>query len=223
MIQLNNENLTYKGKTALSDITLSLPSGQKLALVGHSGSGKSSLLKLLYNRREKQKKSTAFIPQEYALVQNLSVFHNVYMGQIHHHATWYNLLNLVKPLEKPITDVTKILESLQLNNELFEPVAQLSGGQQQRTAIARAIMHSGNRPGNILLADEPVSSLDETQSKLIMQLLCQQFETAVFSLHDIDLALEFCDRIIGLEQGRITIDAPADNLNRTELLKLYGE
>ncbi|VAW66361.1 hypothetical protein MNBD_GAMMA10-1554 [hydrothermal vent metagenome] len=223
MLELNRASITYKNKAALSNITLSIAQGQKLAIIGHSGSGKSSLLKLLYNEREKHKKSTALIPQEYALVKNLCVFHNVYMGQIHRHATWYNLLNLVKPLKQPIAEASDILESLQLGDKLFEPVAQLSGGQRQRTAIARALMHSANITGNVLLADEPVSSLDETQSKSIMQLLCKEFETIVFSLHDIDLALEFCDRIIGLEQGRITIDASTENLNRTELLKLYGE
>ncbi|HED35683.1 MAG TPA: ATP-binding cassette domain-containing protein [Gammaproteobacteria bacterium] len=223
MIQLTRASLTYRGKNALSDISINIPQGQKLALVGHSGSGKSSLLKLLYNKREQQGQSTALIPQEYALVQNLSVFHNVYTGKIHQYATWYNLLNLIKPLKKPIAEITRILENLQLSDKLFEPVALLSGGQQQRTAIARAIMHSASTPGNILLADEPVSSLDESQSRSIMQQLCREFETVVFSLHDIDLALEFCDRIIGLEQGQITLDASTRDLDRTTLLKLYGD
>ncbi len=223
MLQLTHANLAYQGRAALSDININIPQGQKLALVGHSGSGKSSLLKLLYNKQEKHRQSAALIPQEYALVQNLSVFHNVYTGKIHQHATWYNLLNLIKPLKKTIAEITHILENLQLSDKLFEPVALLSGGQQQRTAIARALLHSANTPGNILLADEPVSSLDESQARSIMQRLCREFETVVFSLHDIDFALEFCDRIIGLERGQITLDASTENLDRTALLKLYGD
>ncbi len=217
MIQLNSASVAYQGKTALSKITLHIQRGQKLALVGHSGSGKSSLLKLLYENTKQQTNLTALIPQEYALVQNLCVFHNVYMGQLGKHSSWYNLINLIKPLAKPVADVSDILHSLQLSDKLFEPVAQLSGGQQQRTAIARALMHAGN----MLLADEPVSSLDETQSHLVMKLLCRQFETIVFSLHDVDLALKYCDRIIGLEQGQVAIDADASSLKRTDLLKLY--
>ncbi len=217
MIQLNSASVTYKGKTALSDITLHIKKGQKLALVGRSGSGKSTLLKLLYENQNKLNKNAALIPQEYALVQNLSVFHNVYMGQLGRRSTWYNLLNLIKPFHEPVTQVSDILENLQIKDKLFEPVHQLSGGQQQRTAIARAQMHDGD----FLLADEPVSSLDETQSQLVMQLLCEQFETVIFSLHDIDLALKFCDRIIGLDHGQLVIDTSTDRLNRSDLLKLY--
>lgn len=214
MIQLNSASVTYQGKTALSDITLHIQKGQKLALVGHSGSGKSTLLKLLY---EQQVINPALIPQDYGLVQNLSVFHNVYMGQLGRRPSWYNLVNLIKPLKQPVKEITGILRKVQLLDKLFEPVAQLSGGQQQRTAIARAMLHNGN----ILLADEPVSSLDEAQSQLIMQHLCKQFETVVFSLHDVDLALKFCDRIIGLNQGQVVIDASTDSLDRRQLLKLY--
>ncbi len=219
MLKLNSATVTYKGKTALADINLHIQAGQKLALVGHSGCGKSTLLKLLYERLQQNNQHTALIPQDYGLVQNLSVYHNVYMGQLEHHATWYNLINLIKPFAEPVDKVTKILNRVQLSDKLFEPVAQLSGGQQQRTSIARALMHSGH----ILLADEPVSSLDETQSLLIMKTLCEQFETLIFSLHDVDLALEFCDRVIGLDRGKIVIDDFAKNLTRTELLKLYAE
>jgi len=219
MIKLNAASVSYKGKAALINVSLHVQAGQKLALVGHSGSGKSSLLKLLYDKQDSSPKSTTLIPQDYGLVQNLSVFHNVYMGQLDRKPTWYNLLNLIKPLAEPITAVSEILKSLQLEDKIFEPVAQLSGGQQQRTAIARALMHSGD----ILLADEPVSSLDESQSQLVMKLLCSQFETIIFSLHDVDLALSFCDRVIGLQQGQIVINASSESLNRTELLKLYDE
>jgi len=215
MFNLKSASVNYEGKVILQDINLHINAGEILALVGHSGSGKSSLLKLLY---DKQKLDSALIPQEYGLVQNLSVFHNVFMGQLGQNSVWYNLLNLIKPLSEPVSKVKNKLQQLQLEEKIFEPVAKLSGGQQQRTAIARALFHDGK----ILLADEPISSLDETQSQQVMSLLCHQFETIVFSLHDVDLALKYCDRIIGLDHGKIVINAPAKDLNRAELLKLYA-
>lgn len=216
MFNLESANASYKDEPALTDITLHIPAGQKLALIGHSGSGKSTLLKLLYQQRPKD---IALVPQDHGLVNSLSVFHNVYMGQLGRRALWYSLANLIKPLKKPIEDVKEILHIVQLSDKLFEPVGQLSGGQQQRTAIARAMMQAGN----ILFADEPVSSLDEQQSKLVMGFLCERFETVVLAMHDIDLALNYCDRIVGLAHGRITLDAPADNLKRSSLLDVYGE
>ena len=213
---LQAECVDYQGQSALTEITLDIPAGQKLAFVGRSGSGKSTLLKLLYERRSQD---VALVSQDYGLVQNLSVFHNVYMGQLGRQSVFYNLINLIKPLQQPIAEVQKILNELGLADKLFEPAGQLSGGQQQRTAIARAMMQSPQ----ILLADEPVSSLDEQQSKRVMQLLCGQFNTVVLAMHDIDLALNYCDRIIGLDDGYIKIDALADNLQRTDLLDLYAE
>jgi len=216
MFHLESASANYQGKTVLEDITLHIPAGQKLALVGHSGSGKSTLLNLLY---EQNPKAIALVPQDCGLVSSLSVFHNVYMGQLGQQALWYNLLNLIKPQKQPVADVQAILDTVALNDKIFKPVAQLSGGQQQRTAIARAMMHDGN----ILLADELASSLDEHQSKLVMGILCKRFETLVFALHDIDLALGYCDRIVGLDHGRIVIDATAKSLKRSDLLELYSE
>ncbi len=216
MFHLESASANYQGKTVLEDITLHIPAGQKLALVGHSGSGKSTLLNLLY---EQNPKAIALVPQDYGLVSSLSVFHNVYMGQLGRQSLWYNLLNLIKPQKQPVADVQAILDTVALNDKIFKPVAQLSGGQQQRTAIARAMMHDGK----ILFADELASSLDEKQSNLVMGILCKRFETLVFALHDIDLALGYCDRIVGLDHGRIVIDATAKSLKRSDLLELYGE
>lgn len=216
MLHLDSASASYNNKTALTDITLSIPKGQKLALIGRSGAGKSTLLRLLYEQRPKD---IALVPQDYGLVSSLSVFHNVYMGQLGRRPLWYNLINLIKPLPQPVAEVEAILAPFKLADKLFEPVGELSGGQQQRTAIARAVMQGGN----ILFADEPVSSLDEQQSKLVMAALCERFETVVLAMHDITLALSYCDRIVGLDQGRITLDALTANLQRSDLLELYGE
>lgn len=216
MLHLKSANASYEDKIALTDITLHIPAGQKLALIGCSGAGKSTLLKLLYEQRPKD---IALVPQDYGLVSTLSVFHNVYMGQLGRQPLWYNLVNLIRPLKQPVAEVMQMLELVQLSDKLFEPVGQLSGGQQQRTAIARAMMQNGS----ILFADEPVSSLDEQQSNGVMKVLCQRFETLVLAMHDIDLALSYCDRIVGLDRGRITLDAPTSSLQRSDLLDIYAE
>ncbi len=216
MFVLNAANATYKNRVVLKSISIEIPEGQKVALIGCSGSGKSTLLNLLYQQHAKD---ISLIPQNHGLVHSLSVFHNVYMGQLGRKPLWYNLVNLLKPLKKPLVDVGSILKLVQLDEKIMQPVAQLSGGQQQRTAIARAFMQNSNT----LLADEPISSLDEQQSKKIMQLLCSRFNTVILAMHDIDLALQYCDRIIGLKQGVINLDKPAAELNRDDLLKQYGE
>lgn len=216
MFRLESASAQYQDTTALSDITLHIPAGQKLAFVGHSGAGKSTLLKLLYEQRPKE---IAWVPHDFGLVSSLSVFHNVYMGQLGRQPLWYNLLNLVKPQRKPTWQVREILAELQMDEKIFEPVGQLSGGQQQRTAVARAMMQGGD----ILFADEPVSALDEQQGKLVMSRLCDRFDTVVLAMHDIDLALQYCDRIVGLDHGQITLDELSSNLERNDLLELYGE
>ncbi len=216
MFDLRSASAHYQKAVALTDITLHIPRGQKLALVGHSGSGKSTLLKLLYQQRPKE---IALVPQDYGLVLTLSVFHNVYMGRLNANPLWRNIINLLHPLPASVARVREVVTLFGLSDKLFEPVGQLSGGQQQRCAMARAWYQDGD----ILFGDEPVSSLDVQQSKQMMQLLCGHFETVVLAMHDIDLALAHCGRIIGLRQGKIIIDAPSAELQRADLLALYGE
>lgn len=215
MLDLRSASAHYHNETVLRDISLHIPRGQKLALVGHSGSGKSTLLKLLF---EQCPQDISLVPQDYGLVLTLSLFHNVYMGNLNRHALWVNCVNLVRPMAQSVDQVAAIIRPLGLQEKLFEPVGQLSGGQQQRAAIARAIYQDSE----ILLADEPVSSLDEQQSRVVMHLLCSHFSTVVLALHDIDLALAYCDRIVGLKQGNIIIDAAASELSRADLLALYA-
>lgn len=197
-------------------IDLTIRRGEKLALVGRSGSGKSTLLNLIYERTSAD---SAWVPQDAGLVQTLSVFHNVYMGQLAEHRVWYNLLNLIRPQQKEIAQVKKVLQKLQLDEKLFSPVGMLSGGQKQRTAIARSLYQGGV----LLLADEPVSAVDEHQSRQVMDTLCSAFSTVVLAMHDIDLALDYCDRIVGLQAGKRVLDAPSSDLTRADLLPLYRD
>lgn len=216
LLRLENAEVRYQNGLALQQVNLSLHKGEKLALIGRSGSGKSTLLRLIY---EHLPDNTALVPQDEGLVSSLSVFHNVYMGRLSQHPSWYNLLNLVRPFFARVSEVDEILQRLQLAEKCFVPVAQLSGGQRQRTAIARSIYQGGE----LLLADEPVSAVDERQSRQILLELSQQFSTMVVALHDTALALEYCDRIIGLEAGRIVLDTPANTVSAPELAELYGD
>jgi len=214
LLRLENAEVRYQTGVALQQINLSLHKGEKLAFIGRSGSGKSTLLRLIY---EHLPNNTALVPQDEGLVANLSVFHNVYMGRLSQHPAWYNLLNLLQPFPKRVSEIEAILQRLQLSEKCFVPVAQLSGGQRQRTAIARSLYQGGE----LLLADEPVSAVDERQARQIFNELSQHFTTMVVALHDTALALEYCDRIIGLDAGRIVLDARSDSVTEAELAALY--
>jgi len=214
LIQLQSESASYQGVKTLHDIDLQVSKGEKLALVGQSGSGKSTLIKLIY---EHYPVNTSLVPQDYGLVNNLSVYHNVYIGCLDQHSTLYNLVNLIRPRPDQVKIVRSILVGLQLEDYLFRPVGRLSGGQKQRVAVARSLFQKGH----LLLADEPVSSVDEQQSKVVLKQMLSGFSTVVLALHDIQLALAFCDRIIGLEKGRIVLDSPAEALSVKDLLSLY--
>ena len=214
LIQLHSESASYQGVETLHDIDLHVNQGEKLALVGQSGSGKSTLIKLIYDRYPV---NTALVPQDYGLVNHLSVYHNVFIGGLGQYSTLYNLANLVRPWSDQVDIVRKILVGLQLEEYLFRPVGRLSGGQKQRVAVARSLFQKGG----LLLADEPVSSVDEQQSKVVLEQLLDGFSTIVLAMHDIQLALAFCDRIIGLEKGRIVLDSPSDSLTSKDLLSLY--
>ena len=214
MIQLSNENLGFKGDIVLRDISLNIAAGERVALVGESGAGKSTLLSVLQSR---YRANCAFVPQDPGLVRSLSVFHNIYMGSLNRHTTSYNLLNLVWPQHSQIELISPIAEQLGLIDKLFTRAGELSGGQQQRTAICRAILQGGKA----VLGDEPVSAADSHQSRAIMDALCDTFETVVLAMHDVELALQYATRVIGIKDGKIVIDQANDNLKRADLDFVY--
>lgn len=212
--ELNSANLRYKNVDVLSNINLSIGAGEHVALLGKSGSGKSTLLNALY---QQQRDYCALVPQNVALVEALSVFHNVYMGKLNQYGTIYNLFNLLLPRSERVAEVKKILQPLGLSDFLFSCTGELSGGQKQRVAIARALYQNNQA----LLGDEPISALDTTQARKIMQLLHDQHETVVLAMHDVAMALCFADRIVGIKNGGIAIDQPAKNVTANDLMFLY--
>ncbi|MFL5044489.1 MAG: ATP-binding cassette domain-containing protein [Xanthobacteraceae bacterium] len=183
--------------------------------MGRTGAGKTTLLNLLY---EKLAGRVALIPQATALVKTLSVFHNVYMGRLDRHPTWYNLRTLVWPTRRDVAEIEQVLDLVGLTDKLFAKAGALSGGQQQRTSVARALYNG--RP--IVIGDEPVSALDRIQGGEILGALCARHETAILVLHDIPFALGTADRVVVMEAGRIALDAPARELTAADLVPYYG-
>lgn len=214
MIQLNNISIAYKDKMVLRNITLTIREGEKIAVIGPSGAGKTTLLKKLY---EIEQQRAAFIHQDYALVPQLSTFHNVYIGRLDQYNTFYNILNLIKPQKHEIEQISNVLDLLGIKNKINERVAKLSGGQQQRVAVARAVF----KGGEILLGDEPVSSIDPHQADNVLNLILKTTRTVVVSLHAVQFALQFFDRIIGLRHGKVHFDLPGKKVNNSLLNELY--
>ena len=216
LLQLRDVSVRYDAHHALNGVSISIRAGERVALVGRSGAGKSTLLRVLY---EQGAVNAALVPQDFGLVRTLSVFHNVYMGRLRQHGALYNLANLLKPLRREVDAVRPVLERLEMADKLFEPAGQLSGGQQQRTAVARAL-HQGSP---VVMADEPVSSVDEHQSRRVLDALVDGHETTILAMHDVELALGYSSRIVGLEDGRITLDEPSAGMSARDLDVLYSD
>ncbi len=214
MFELHRANVAYGKQVALRNISLRIEDGEQVALIGPSGAGKTTLLNTLYQQRPQE---ASFVHQHYALVPQLSAFHNVYMGRLDHYPFWKNLHNLVWPRRDTKAEIVPLLSDLGLAPFMFKRVGALSGGQQQRTAIARAMY----RASQVMFADEPVSSVDPHQAGTVLELIMKTQRTVILSLHAVELALEFAQRIIGLRNGSIAFDLPARQVSAARLTELY--
>lgn len=197
----------YQLDTRLQNITMSINAGEKIAILGPSGGGKTSLLNALHQQCPDD---IAWCPQEHGLVDVLSGYHNIYMGQLEQHNPLYNVLNLIKPFAKHKHEVSEIARLLGLDPEqhLWKSVKQLSGGQRQRIGIGRAFY----RQQGIFLGDEVVSSLDPVQAQMIIELIFKRHQTVIIALHNRQQALNNFNRIIGIKAGKIIFDSPAKEL-----------
>lgn len=214
MFQFEQARLGHPGQAVFENLTLHIARGEQVALLGPSGSGKSTLLAAL---REQQADSVAWCPQSADLVPMLSVFHNIYMGALDRQHSLTNLRNLIWPTRAQKHAIGELADSLGLTDKLFTSVDRLSGGQAQRVALGRAIYSQRQ----VLLADEPVSSVDEHHGLTLLQQLLGRHNTAVVALHDRSLALQCCSRVIGLRDGIIALDAPCQSLTLADLDALY--
>ena len=218
ILDLHCHGVAYGEKIALQPFHLSINKGQHIAVIGASGAGKSTLLKTIFDHCKTTAIKTALIPQDLGLVENLSVFHNVYIGKLDQYSTLSNLINLAFPKLYAKKEIKSILDRMSLGRKLLSLCGELSGGQQQRIAIARAIF----RQAPILIADEPVANLDQFQAESALQLMINHHENSIMALHNTDQAIRFFDHIVGITNGVITLDTPTAKLNSQDLAKIYN-
>ncbi|PTY37264.1 phosphonate ABC transporter ATP-binding protein [Saccharospirillum sp. MSK14-1] len=214
LFNVNQAELSLGGRVILRDLNLQIHSGERVALLGESGSGKTTLLRSL---RQQHPAEVAWCPQQASLVPLLSVFHNLYMGRLDQYHTLYNLRNLVWPAAERRREVSAWAERLGLEGRLNYSVDRLSGGQQSRVNLGRALYQQ--RP--VFIGDEPVSAVDEHQADDLLRLIIERHTTVILALHNIEQALTHCQRIIGLKDGRVILDAPSRELKAADLAALY--
>lgn len=215
---LDRETLGYGAAPVLTGVSFALAPGERVALLGRSGAGKTTLLGALHEALLGAGNRVALVPQEHGLVPQLSVLRNALMGRLDDHGALYNLSNLVHPRAADRAGVGEVLGILGLSEEADRAVEGLSGGQKQRVALARAFW----RGGDVLLGDEPVSALDETQGAEILGHIATRFDRVVLALHDVDQALGFATRIVGLRDGRVVVDAAPAEIARAQVEALYA-
>lgn len=234
------------GRKALDAIDLRVAQGEMVALIGASGSGKSTLLRhiagfiasdlapshvTLLGRPIQQngkiarevrriRRDVAFVFQQFNLVGRLTVSTNVLIGALSRVSIWRRLLSRFPRNERILARQSLI--AMGIGEHANERASTLSGGQQQRAALARALVQRAR----IVLADEPIASLDPESSRRVMELLQSLNEdhalTVVVSLHQIDIAMKYCVRTVALRDGRIVFDGPSAQLTPALLRDLYG-
>ncbi len=214
LVALRGFTLERDGNVLLRGINLDIARGEKIALVGASGAGKSSLLLELYQR---MRNYAALCPQQLGLVDPLSAYHNVYMGRLEQHSFLANLLNLAMPLPGAWREVAGLADEFGIAGVLRRRVATLSGGERQRVALARATY----RKQPVFLGDEPVSSVDPEQGRQLLARICASHETVVAALHSPEQALHNFQRVVALRAGEVAFDGPAAQLSLEWLKDFY--
>jgi len=233
----------YNGTAAVRGIDLRVDDGEAVALVGPSGAGKTTLLRLLngtirpsdgwvsfagrrwgdLSNRELRvaRARIGFIHQDLSLIPELRVLQNVATGRVGYTGLWGTLRSLFLPSKSSVREVHTLLERVGIPEKLYERTAYLSGGQRQRVAIARALYQEPR----VLLADEPVSSVDPARAADTIRLLTEISRdaglTLCVSLHNLDLAREFFPRLVGMRGGRVAFDRKTAELNEAEFSSLY--
>ncbi|WP_410219535.1 ATP-binding cassette domain-containing protein [Paracoccus sp. (in: a-proteobacteria)] len=215
---LHGADLGYGGTTVLQGVRLSVDPGERVALLGRSGSGKSTLIAALHQAMLARSLRVALVPQDTALVPQLSALRNVLMGQLDNHGPWRNLRTLIRPSRADRTAALADLARVGLEEEGGRAVEALSGGQKQRVALARAL----HRGGDVILGDEPLSAVDPHHAEALATAIRKAFPTAVLALHDVATARAFATRVIGLKGGTFLFDLSAERLEARHIEALYA-
>ncbi|WP_199629842.1 phosphonate ABC transporter ATP-binding protein [Rhizobium sp. OAE497] len=242
MFELKNVTRRFGNKLAVDSVTLDIPQGQMVGIIGRSGAGKSTLLRMINRLQEPTSGSIRFggvevsslrgealrnwqrdcamIFQQFNLVPRLDVLTNVMLGRLNHRPTMLSLLNIFSREER--IHAIAALERLGIEQTALQLAGTLSGGQQQRVAIARALMQKPK----MVLADEPIASLDPLNAKIVMDALRDINEregiTVVTNLHTLDTARSYCERIVGMAGGRVVFDGKPADLDASAVKEIYG-
>ena len=239
MLEINNLRKNFNNQThALKGVSLKVKKGEFISVLGPSGSGKTTLLRslngletidsgeIIFNNNKISKetlpdvrKKTGMIFQEFNLINNISSINNVLTGLLNSSSKFLSMFYLFTKEQK--LQALQALDTVGLLEKSYNRADELSGGQRQRVGIARAII----KKPLLLLADEPVASLDPKAALSIMKLLkkvSKDFKiTVVCNLHQTNLAMEFSDRIIGLSNGSVIFDQKPKSINK-DINKLYN-
>ena len=240
MLEINNLTKTFaNGTVALKGVDLNVHKGEFVSILGPSGSGKTTLLRsingletmsggeiYLDNKQVSQnsinqiQEKTGMIFQDFNLVNNLSAINNVLTGLLNTSNKFLSLFYLFSKTQK--IDALKSLETVGLLEKSYSRSDELSGGQRQRVGIARAII----KKPLLLLADEPVASLDPKAADLILSLLKKinkEYGTTILcNLHQVDLAKKYSDKMVGLVDGKVIFNEKSSDIDKNYLEKIYA-
>lgn len=246
VLSIRAASKTFGSRRALDAVSLDVNRGEMIALIGPSGSGKSTLLRSIdglqtidedegtitafagpvqargkvSDQVRKARVRIGFVAQQFNLVGRLSLFSNVALGSLGRISFLRGLFGWW-PQETRDAAIAA-LHRVGVSDYAGQRANTLSGGQQQRGAIARALVQRAK----IILADEPVASLDPVSARKVMEILRDLNQsdglTVVVTLHQVDYALRYCDRVVALKAGQKVYDGPASGLKREKLIDIYG-
>ncbi len=242
MLRFEAVSRHFGEKTAVSNVNMTIEAGQFVGVIGRSGAGKSTLLRMINRLQEPSdgrifwqgreitrlkgqelydwRMRCAMIFQQFNLVGRLDVLTNVLVGRLNHTSAWRSLLNIWSEEDRLIA--LSALEQFDISALASQRAESLSGGQQQRVAIARALVQEPD----IILADEPIASLDPRNTKVVMdalQRINRHFGiTIICNLHSLDIAKTYCDRLVGMAAGQVVFDDVPAALTPQIARELYG-
>lgn len=240
LLSLHSATKHFGNQTVLDNVSLSVNQGEIIALVGPSGSGKSTLMNAMmksvsldsgeirldgrniqaYPNNKIYAQKIGMLHQQYHLVKQLEVVHNVLAGRLNRWGLWQSLLSLIKPQERELA--LAALQAVGLGEKIAKPTSELSGGEQQRVAIARLLVQDPM----LILADEPISALDPVNAQNVLSLLTSlvrnKGKTLIASMHSVEYAKAYFDRMIGIQAGKIVFDLATREVSDAQLNALYG-
>lgn len=243
MIVFDHVSKTYpNGYQALKDINLTIEQGEFVAIIGLSGAGKSTLIRTINRmhditdgtltvdgvnvmelkgaRLRQFRRNIGMIFQSFNLVTRTTVIKNVLTSRVPELPFWRTLLGAYPRKDK--LEALEALDKVGILDKAFVRADQLSGGQQQRVALARTLAQNPK----IILADEPVASLDPVTAKQVMddfrRINREMNISVLINIHHVDLALQYADRVIGIKAGEVVYDGPASEVNEAVLAEVYG-